>query len=538
ASITVTPLDDSLREPDETVEVSLTGTSHAGAPVGSPSSATLTIVDDDSTGDDDGDGVSNLDECPTLDNCPDTDGDGITDDQDADDDGDGIPTADENPPDQDTDGDGIPDYLDNDDDGDGRLTIDEDSNEDGDGNPATNPTDLDGNGVPDYLDPQDAGGPDVDVDGDGLSNDREEEIGTDPLVADTDGDGVSDGDEVAAGTDPLDERSFADADGDLVPDAVEATDGTDENDPQSFADGDNGGTADYIETTTFPAFGLPATNPGDASDDQRDFDGDGLTDRLEILGASDADSAESPTANGAGDRSGNGITNALEAYLAELRINPVDLVSDHDRDGYPDAREVTLGLNPLSASEKDTDGDGVPDVVEILAGLDIDAAADSDGDGVPDAREIALGADPLDANSPVANGSLDDDGNGASNAIDHVLQLLDSSGDADASGDSDGDGITNADEIRFGTDPFRDEQPAVWIELAQAGIGPVNGLLTDGGTVTATAAIGGHQTGSLIYDWSESDNAILAVSSGGLTNRTLEIAPQTLPPGPYDLVLS
>src|SRR5690606_6267631 len=37
ASISVTPLDDTTREPDETVEISLTGTSSANAPVGSPS---------------------------------------------------------------------------------------------------------------------------------------------------------------------------------------------------------------------------------------------------------------------------------------------------------------------------------------------------------------------------------------------------------------------------------------------------------------------------------------------------------------------
>lgn len=42
-----------------------------------------------------------------------------------------------------------------------------------------------------------------DADGDGLSDDEEYALGTDPNNADTDGDGVSDGDEVAAGTDPL-----------------------------------------------------------------------------------------------------------------------------------------------------------------------------------------------------------------------------------------------------------------------------------------------------------------------------------------------
>lgn len=49
------------------------------------------------------------------------------------------------------------------------------------------------------------GGPEdgsADPDGDGLSNDEEAELGTDPNNADSDGDGYSDGDELAEGSDP------------------------------------------------------------------------------------------------------------------------------------------------------------------------------------------------------------------------------------------------------------------------------------------------------------------------------------------------
>ncbi|HEX2138306.1 MAG TPA: hypothetical protein VHG33_01205, partial [Woeseiaceae bacterium] len=452
-------------------------------------------------------------------------------------DGDGVPTASESAPDRDTDDDGTPDYLDGDDDGDGRPTLEEDANEDGDGNPATNATDLDGDSIPDYLDADDRGGLEADADGDGLTNEEEADLGTDPTLADTDGDAVNDGSEASAGTDPLDERSFADADGDLVPDAVEAEDGTDPGDANSFADGDSGGTANHVETVIYAMFGLPGTRIADAGDDRRDLDGDGLPDRLEIGTGSNADDADSPTPGGAEDADGNGITNAVEDYLATLGIDSADAVSDRDRDGYPDAAEVALGLNPLRASERDSDGDGVPDVVEAFAGIDVDGATDSDGDGVPDAREIALGADPLDANSPIANGATDDDGDGVSNAIEEVLRLLGAE-DVDGSGDGDGDGISDADEIRFGADPFHDEQPAPWIELTQAQIGSVNALLPEGGTATAIAIVGGHQAGTLVYDWSGSDNALLAVSSGGQSGRTLTIAPQTLPPGPYELVLS
>ena len=537
ASIEVTPIDDDLLETDETVVVTLTGTSDSRAPVGDPAVATVTIVDDDSAGDNDGDGVPNIVECPDFDDCPDTDGDGIPDYQDPDDDGDGVPTAMENPPDQDTDGDGVPDYLDNDDDGDGRLTQDEDLNEDGDGNPATNPTDLDNDGIPDYLDADDQGYPGGDLDGDGLTNEREEELGTDPLRADTDGDGVDDGAEVAAGTDPLDPSSYADADRDLVPDAVEIADGTDPNDSNSFLDSDQGGTPDHVETVLYPNFGIPATDAMDATDDRRDFDGDGLPDSLEIASGSDPADSNSPAENGAADDDGNGVANSVEAYLATIGITTVDAFSDFDRDGYPDALEVSFALNPLSATARDDDSDGVPNVIETAAGVNIDATTDSDGDGVPDAREIALGADPLDANSPVANGNLDDDGDGVTNAIEHVLQLLGVVDDPDASTDIDGDGIVDADEIRFGTDPARDEQPVPWIQLRQADYGPVRALATEGGNAIATAVTGGHQAGTLNYDWSASDNAILAVATGGQTSRSLTFAPQTLPTGHYDLVV-
>lgn len=45
--------------------------------------------------------------------------------------------------------------------------------------------------------------PNLDSDGDGLTDEQEVDLATDPLSADTDGDGVDDGDEVSLGLDPL-----------------------------------------------------------------------------------------------------------------------------------------------------------------------------------------------------------------------------------------------------------------------------------------------------------------------------------------------
>lgn len=73
----------------------------------------------------------------------------------------------------------------------------------------------------------------VDTDGDGLTDDEELELGTDPANPDTDGDGVQDGGELNAGTDPLQ----ADTDGDGFTDGEELDLGSDPLDPASFPQG-------------------------------------------------------------------------------------------------------------------------------------------------------------------------------------------------------------------------------------------------------------------------------------------------------------
>lgn len=113
-----------------------------------------------------------------------------------DDDGDGVINYLENlygsdPQKEDTDGDGLDDYY--------EIAV-----------LGTDPClkDTDGNSIPDG---------DEDFDGDGISNQEEKTLGTDPLNPDTDGDGLDDGEENRLGTDPL----KADTDGDGLNDGYE-----------------------------------------------------------------------------------------------------------------------------------------------------------------------------------------------------------------------------------------------------------------------------------------------------------------------------
>ena len=200
----------------------------------------------------------------------------------------------------------------------------------------------------------------ADCDFDGLTNQKEKELGTDPLKADTDGDGVPDGVEVTDGTDPLDADKFKDSDGDRVPDFVELREGTNSNNPKdfkdsdgdgvpdhvegiqgssptdaaSFKDSDGGGTPDYVETILFPIYGLPATSLSNRGDDARDTDGDAVPDYQEILQRTDALCA----------------TNFL----------------DTDGDVVPDHVERLENTDPTKANEfKDSDGDGVSNYMQV-----------------------------------------------------------------------------------------------------------------------------------------------------------------------------
>lgn len=314
--------------------------------------------------DDDGDGVLDTLDLYPLDGSEwaDSDSDGIGNNADLDDDNDGVADTDDAFPlnageTTDSDGDGIGNNADLDDDNDGvadssdafPFDKDEALDTDGDGIGNNKDSDDDNDGVEDAADAFPLNGDEtIDTDGDGvgnnadsdddndrLSDEREMEIGSDPLVADTDGDGLSDGEEVSIGTSPL----LFDTDGDELSDGFEVAFDLDPLTKQAGdttqADTDNDGLSDYDEM-------LAGTHPNKA-----DTDEDGLED---------------------GDEVNIHLTSALKA--------------DTDEDGLSDAQEVNLhNTDPLKA---DTDGDQMPDKWEVdylLNPAVDDALLDNDEDG-------------------------------------------------------------------------------------------------------------------------------------------------------------
>jgi len=201
----------------------------------------------------------------------------------------------------------------------------------------------------------------VDTDGDGLDDNMENSLGTNPRDPDTDSDGLEDAAEVSLGTDP---RHY-DSDGDGLGDGEETAFGSDPTDP----DTDDDGLTDYEEHE----LGTDPTNP--------DTDGDGVDDHTEWSQGSDPRNPDSD-----GDF-------MFDGEEQNIGTDPTD--PDTDGDGLEDGRESVYGTNPLS---EDTDGDGVDDEDELAMRTN-PTDPDSDGDGVPDGEELENGTNPMSDDS-------------------------------------------------------------------------------------------------------------------------------------------
>ena len=162
----------------------------------------------------------------------------------------------------------------------------------------------------------------ADADLDGLTNDEEKQLGTDPHKADTDGDGLSDGNEVNNfKTDPL----KADSDGDGLKDGDEVN--TSKTDPNN-ADSDGDGLNDADELNKHKTDPLKA-----------DTDGDGLNDGMEVNGTK-SDPLKT-------DTDGDGLNDGDE--VNKYKTDPTK--ADTDGGTANDGDEITRGLDPLIASD-------------------------------------------------------------------------------------------------------------------------------------------------------------------------------------------
>ncbi len=179
-----------------------------------------------------------------------------------------------------------------------------------------------------------------DMDNDGLTDDEEVTIGTDPNNPDTDGDGILDGQEVNVdNTDPLDDcdsvggipLGTSDCDNDGLTNDEEVTISTDPNNPDTDGDGILDGQEVNVELT----------NPNNP-----DTDGDGLTDGEEILVIDDSSTTAVPDT----------VTDPLDPcdpfFTPDCNPDPIDLliekIVDNDSPLLGDNITFTISVTNLT----------------------------------------------------------------------------------------------------------------------------------------------------------------------------------------------
>jgi hypothetical protein len=203
----------------------------------------------------------------------------------------------------------------------------------------------------------------IDSDADGLTDEQETTVGTDPSLPDSDADGVSDSDEI-----------------DFY--------GTDALDPDTDADG----LADTEELLTH------GTNPL-----LDDTDGDGVSDGEEVAAGSDPlDAASVPATLTPVPTSTPEPTSeptSEPALQATPALSATPLSTPDAAEASPPGQELGTGTESVLRSRPmdDLDDDGLSTADEVaIYGTNV-AVADSDGDDVSDGDEVAAGSDPLDA---------------------------------------------------------------------------------------------------------------------------------------------
>ena len=170
-----------------------------------------------------------------------------------------------------------------------------------------------------------------------------------------------------------------------------------------------------------------------ATAQERDTDGDGVPDHLDLDSDNDGISDLEESGSGGLDANGDGVLDGMSDPAAN------DLDDDGLLDSLDNGNEVTPRVSDADSladyRDLDSDGDGIPDAIEArptaTGGL-ITSNADSDGDGVLDVFDTVAGF----------GGSFDTPHTTALDTADTAPDYIDT--------DSDGDGITDAEESGLG----------------------------------------------------------------------------------------
>lgn len=308
-----------------------------------------------------------------------------------------------------------------------------------------------------------------DEDGDFLNNLQEIGFGTSPHHEDTDGDGVNDRQDVF----PLNPEEITDIDGDGIGDNSDPDMDNDglENEAErvlgtnpQWTDTDHDGRYDGDDNCPLRENPMQTDNDQDGVGDlcDEDDDNDGLLDRQEIERGSDPRLA---------DTDGDGTLDSEDAFPRDA-VETVDFDNDgignnadldDDGDGLSDAEELVRWTNPL---DTDSDDDGIPDNIDTCPLLATGNNVDTDGDGVGDE------CDPDDDNDTIPDlneggfAQAYTDPKRADTDGDSILDQADNCPNAPntAQRDSDSDGWGNACDCNPNDNnyyPFAPDEPEV-----------------------------------------------------------------------------
>ena len=251
-------------------------------------------------------------------------------------------------------------------------------------------------------------GPSNPVDGDGLSDTKEAELGTDPTKTDTDNDGLSDGEEYYPGEDGFKTNPLVnDTDGDGLLDGQELYTISKKVDTRKKIGVGNNEFSVYLDAgIRMTAASLTTSiSVGELSDKLANFTialkvqgklifERSYKDQRYFVNISDVKDLVYKKVGSYGGEWRLIISSDLECVLEEFTVevtrylNPTN--PDFDRDGILDGKEVDPYQNGgwiTDPTKYDTDGDSISDKVEITNGWN-PLSKDTDGDGVEDWRDI------------------------------------------------------------------------------------------------------------------------------------------------------